>query len=82
MIEDDTMYPAAEVKRQLKMVPKCVTIAEVFDEILKLAEDNRQHVMLSDCIAFLELKMKAVAILVKQGKKLTRSPVVLLERTQ
>lgn len=74
------MYDEDTVKEQLRSVPRVASVDEAFREILKLATDERQHVLLEDCVEWLELKMKAIAKLARRGKKLAKQATSCQER--
>ena len=65
----ESMYDAAAIRANLRMVPKVETKDEALAEILKLATDKRSHVLLVDCNAWLELKVKAIAKLARRGRR-------------
>ena len=67
----ESIYDEAAVKENLRSVPRVESVDEAFKEILKLANDDRSHVLLVDCNAWFELKMKAIAKLARRGRKLS-----------
>ena len=65
------MYDKTSVRENLRSLPRVESADEAFKEILKLATDKRSHVLLVDCNAWFELKMKAIAKLARRGRKLS-----------
>ena len=48
-------------------LPKITNKKQALREIIKIASDKRTHIMLEDCINWLELKIKVIKILAKRG---------------
>jgi len=63
--------PRYNVKKELRSV-ESTTVDNAFKEILRIANDKRSHVLMEDAIEWLELKMKAIAKIAKQGRKLSK----------
>jgi hypothetical protein len=57
------------MKDSIGKIPKINSKKQALEEILKIAKDKRNHIMLQDCNEWLELKMKVIRILVKRGLK-------------
>lgn len=70
MSENESMYDEAKVRQQLRRVPKFETVNDALAEILRIATDKRTHVLLVDCLALQELKLKIIAKVARQAKKL------------
>jgi len=54
---------------EMGTLPKPKNAKEALSEILKISQDKRGHLLLSDECNWLELKLKAIGILAKRGLK-------------
>jgi hypothetical protein len=64
MIEDEM---GNNIGDRIGKIPKIASREQALKEILVIASDKREHVLKDDCISWLELKMKAIRLLVKRG---------------
>ena len=51
-------------------IPEITSQEHALKEILGIAKDKRSHVMKDDCIEWLELKMKVIRKIAREGLKL------------
>lgn len=58
------------MKDKIGKLPKIESVEDALKQILFIAKDKRNHVMLDDCVSWLELKMKVIRKFARKGIKL------------
>lgn len=69
---NESMYDEKTIKEQLRLVPKVESALEALSEILKLATDNRGHILLVDDNAWKALKLLAITKIARRGLKIVK----------
>ena len=57
------------MRDKIGKIPTIKTKQEALQEILKITKDKRSHILLQDCVDWLELKMKVIKVLAQRGLK-------------
>ena len=52
-------------------IPEITSKQKALEEILFIAKDKRGHIMMEDCISWLELKMKVIRKIARMGLKVS-----------
>ena len=60
------------MRDEIGKIPTIKNRKHALIEILRIASDKRNHVLIQDCNDWLELKMKVIRILARRGLKIRR----------
>lgn len=64
--ESDSMY---NTHGRMRGLPNIRNSKQALREIIKLANDKREHILFQDCIDWLNYKMRAIKTIAKCGLK-------------